>query len=102
MVNFGIILRELRKQMGMSQNQLAKRLGVSKSVISYYERSERMPSPDVLMKLAAFFHVSTDYLLGLDSRAILDVSDLSMEDVKLLESIVIALRIKNSRIDPDE
>ena len=88
MVNFGKTLRKLRVQSEMSQKDLAEKLGVTKSIISYYELSERMPSPDTLIKLADIFHVSTDYLLGRETELILDVSDLPMEDIKLLGSIV--------------
>ena len=95
MVNFGTTLRELRKQVGMSQKQLAEYLGVTKSVVSYYELSERIPSPDVLIKIAKVFHVSTDYLLGCESKVMIDVSDLPCEDVQLLESIATTLRKKN-------
>ena len=95
MVNFGAMLRALRKQAGMSQKQLAERLGVTKSVVSYYELSERMPSPDVLIKIAGVFHVTTDYLLGRESKATMDVSDLSAEDIDLLEHVATTLRKKN-------
>ena len=65
MVDFGNVLKKLRQQEGLTQQQLANKLGVTKSVISYYELQERYPSPDILTKLAQIFHVSTDYLLGI-------------------------------------
>ncbi len=102
MSSFSVVLRELRKRDGLSQRQLAERLGVTKSVISYYELSERVPSPDVLVKISGIFHVTTDYLLGLDSRIMINVSDLPVEDVKLLESIAAALRLKNSQTGSGE
>lgn len=102
MSSFSVVLRELRKRDGLSQRQLAERLGVTKSVISYYELSERVPSPDVLVKIAGVFHVTTDYLMGLDSRTMINISDLPLEDVKLLESIAAALRLKNSQIGSGE
>ena len=95
MVNFGKTLRKLRVQSEMSQKDLAEKIGVTKSMISYYELSERMPSPDTLMKLANTFHVSTDYLLGRETELILDVSDMPQEDVNLLETVAAALRKKN-------
>ena len=65
-MDFGNKLKELRLQAGLTQKQLADLIGVTKSVISFYERQERTPSPDVLKKLAAVFHVSTDFLLDID------------------------------------
>ena len=95
MVDFGLKLKELRKQSGMTQQQLADKLGITKSVVSYYELSERTPSPDVLKDLAIIFHVSADYLLGIERAKTIDVSDLSDEDVKLLLVTIETLRNKN-------
>ena len=95
MVDFGLKLKELRKQAGMTQQQLADKLGITKSVVSYYELSERTPSPDVLRDLAIIFHVSADYLLGIERAKTIDVSDLSDEEVKLLLVTIETLRNKN-------
>ena len=97
MVDFGEKLKGLRMDSGMSQKQLAEKLGVTKSVISYYELSERTPSPDVLVKIAGVFQVTTDYLLGRESKTLLNVDDLPYEDIELLECIVTALRRKNQK-----
>ena len=94
MVDFGKRLKELRKQAGMTQAQLAVKLGITKSVVSYYELSERAPSPDVLKDIALTFRVSTDYLLGLERGKTIDVSDLSDEDIMLLLATVEALKGK--------
>ena len=68
MVDFGDRLKKLRQGEGLSQQQLADRLGVTKSVVSYYELRERYPSPEVLIKLSVIFHTSTDFLLGLEKE----------------------------------
>ena len=94
MVDFGKKLKELRKQAGMTQQQLADKLGITKSVVSYYELSERTPSPEVLKDLALIFRVSADYLLGIERSKTIDVSDLSDEDINLLLATVEALRSK--------
>mgnify|MGYP002950378647 FL=1 len=83
-VDFGQRLKELRVQAGMTQLQLAQRMGVTKSVVSFYELQERTPSPDILVKLSGIFKVSTDYLLGLDPRETIDISGLSREDLSLI------------------
>jgi len=72
-------------------------IGVTKSVISFYELQERIPSPAILVKLAAVFHVSTDYLLGIDHIERLDVSGLTKDDVKLVSQIIDSLRSKNGK-----
>jgi len=93
-VDFGTRLKELRTNARLTQQQLAMQLGVSKSVVSFYERQERTPSPEVLKKLAAVFHVSTDYLLDLDKTERLDVSGLDSDDIKLLSLMIERLRQK--------
>jgi transcriptional regulator with XRE-family HTH domain len=97
MVNFGDKLRKLRTEAGMTQSDLAKRLNITKSVVSYYELQERTPSPDVLIQLADIFHVSTDYLLGINHKKMIDVSDLSEEDMRFLLITIETLRKKNSK-----
>lgn len=95
MVDFGKRLKELRLQAGLTQKQLADQIGVTKSVVSYYELQERYPSPDVLIKLAGIFHVTSDYLLGMDNQQMLDISDLDEEDIRLLQHTITVLRKKN-------
>ena len=97
MVDFGNKLRTLRMQAGMSQTELAKRLNITKSVVSYYELQERTPSPDVLVQLADIFHVSTDFLLGINHKKMIDVSDLTDEDFQFLLLTIETLRKKNSK-----
>ena len=97
MVNFGETLKRLRTEAGLTQADLAKRLKVSKSVVSYYELQERTPSPEVLIRLAQIFHVTTDYLLGVDHKKMLDVSDLSEDDLHFLLITIETLRNKNRK-----
>lgn len=94
-VDFGQRLKELRVQAGMTQLQLAQRMGVTKSVVSFYELQERIPSPDILVKLSGIFKVSTDYLLGLDPRETIDISGLSREDIAIMRALAESLRRKS-------
>ena len=57
-------LKELRKAKGVSQKVLSQAMGMSVVGIQNYERETRVPNANVVIKLAAFFEVSTDYLLG--------------------------------------
>ncbi len=94
MVDFGNRLKELRLQAGLTQKQLGERINVTKSVISYYELQERYPSPETLIKLADVFHVSVDFLLGRDSHRLIDVSDLSSEEIQSLQNIINVMKNK--------
>ncbi|MDO5549224.1 MAG: helix-turn-helix transcriptional regulator [Eubacteriales bacterium] len=95
-MDFGKKLKELRLQAGLTQKQLAVQIGTSKSIISFYELQERIPSPEVLIKLSSVFHVSTDYLLGIDNTERLDVSGLSKDDIRLVDMMIQSLREKNN------
>ncbi len=57
-------LLELRKEKGISQAALAKELQVSFAVVCYWETDRSEPTAPNLVKIAEFFNVSTDYLLG--------------------------------------
>lgn len=62
---FGERLRELRIERGLGQNALARTLGLSNASISYWETGKQEPTASAIFKLASFFDVSSDYLLGL-------------------------------------
>lgn len=62
--NCGCILSDLRKDKRLTQKQLAAMLNVSTSALGHYEQGVSMPSPQLLISLADFFHVPVDYLLG--------------------------------------
>ena len=92
MVEFGKRLKELRTQAKLTQQQLGELVGVTKSVVSFYELQERAPSPEVLIKLAGIFHVSTDYLLGLEKGITIDVTGLDSDEIALISELVRKLR----------
>lgn len=64
MADFARVLRVLRTNIGLSQQALADKLGISKSAINMYERGEREPSFETLEIIADFFNIDIDYLLG--------------------------------------
>lgn len=88
MVDFGDKLKQLRTAKGLSQGKLSQRLLITKSMISAYENSVRLPSYDVLTKIALFFNVSMDYFFGFNERKFLDTTDLSDEQIEILSRII--------------
>ena len=58
-------LKSLRKENGYTQEDVAKKLGLTKSAYGYYEQGKTVPDAHTLSKLANIFDVSTDYILGL-------------------------------------
>ncbi len=75
---FSTRVRELRSKNKLSMEKLAEELGITKSRISMWENNGTVPRMDVLIALAKYFDVSTDYLLGND-----DNINVSQENTKL-------------------
>ncbi|MBC1486027.1 helix-turn-helix domain-containing protein [Listeria seeligeri] len=81
-------LSELRKKKGFSQYKLADELGFSRGQVANYEQGTREPDYQTLLKIAEFFNVSTDYLLGRDDNNLADTiaahidSNATEEDIK--------------------
>lgn len=75
MNTFGERLKQLRSNQGLTQTQLAEKLGISPSTIGMYEQNRREPDNATIISLGSIFSVSTDYLLnGKESSR--DVNDL--------------------------
>lgn len=89
---FGEIIHSLRKSYGLSQVELAHKLGVTKQAVSNWENNNILPSIDMLVRIAKYFSVSCDYLLEMDQRHFIDVSDLTLEEVSHIQQIVNDLR----------
>ncbi len=88
MVDFGKKLKKLRTNAKLTQQELADRIGVSNTTISFCENTERYPSTDILIRIANYFHISTDYLLGIDNTKVLNISELNEEEVKSLQNLI--------------
>ncbi len=67
-MTYGERLKELRISKGVSQKEIANAIGVDISSISYWERDVYEPKANYIVKMARFFSVSTDYLLGLEDE----------------------------------
>lgn len=98
---FGDILKQLRTENNFTQAELSKKIQVSASTIGMYEQNRRVPDIDVLDKIATFFNVSIDYLLGRSKETktvltsfSLDTSSLGEESKKALEEYLKLLKLK--------
>lgn len=69
---FSVILRNLRKSKKLTQKQFAQEVFISPAAVSQYETGRTMPSRDTLERIAKYFDVSTDYLLGTSPNAALE------------------------------
>ena len=74
-------IKLLRTSRGMSQVDLAQKLSVTKQTVSNWENDNIQPSIDMLERLADFFCVSTDYLLGRTEESIISTLGLSNDEI---------------------
>lgn len=92
-------IKELREEKGLSQLEVAKGIDTSQRNIGRWETGANEPSSSFVLKLANFFNVSTDYLLGVDSDYVSATSretDLTYDEFKLVKMYrVLSERDKN-------
>lgn len=87
-------INELRQAFGWNQVQLAARLNITKQTVSNWENENIQPSIEMLMRLAKLFHVTTDYLLGMDAVKTINVEGLPVNVVAHIAQIVDDFRQK--------
>lgn len=86
--DLGTVLRHLRKSHNLTQQNLGQRLGLSKAVISKYENGLGFPTYDILIKIANYFGVTTDYLLGISKGKTVDVSTLTETQIDTIHRLI--------------
>lgn len=94
--NFGERLLKLREKSGLTQNQLAARLGLKNSTISKYESSVVPPPALMVRKIAMEFGVSSDYLLGLESSAAVSLVGLTKEQAAIITDLSELFKTQNN------
>lgn len=88
-------LQKLRSKNGLSQKQVADRIGISPSIVSGYETGERTPSTEVLLSLSYLYNCSTDYLLGkqnVEPDAALNTAGLTDKQIKALITLIESIK----------
>ena len=92
MIN-GIRLAKLRKEKGLSQQELGNMVGVSKSAICCYEKEMRCPPIEIILEFMHIFAVSADYLLGADKLVEVNVGNkkvykpITQEEITFIEEL---------------
>ncbi|MGN1102889.1 MAG: helix-turn-helix domain-containing protein [Huintestinicola sp.] len=87
-------VKKLREQKGLSQAELARLLGITRSSVNAWEMGISVPSTQYIVDLAGVFEISTDYLLGVDSSSTVSVAGLTDSDILLVHSIIEHLKNK--------
>lgn len=86
--DFGTVLKQLRKSHSLTQKELGLKIGLSKAVVSKYENGMGYPSFDILILIAEYFGVTTDYLLGAEKSKTVDVSMLTDTQIDTVHRII--------------
>lgn len=87
MLNIGEQIIQLRKQLNLSQSELAEKAEVSRTIIGNYERNTNTPSIEILLKIAKVFNVSVDFLIGEGQLSNFDKDVLKrIEDIEKMDS----------------
>lgn len=96
MVDCSEKLRALREARGLTQLQVANRIGVSKAMVSAYETASKAPSIEVFIRLSRLFDVSVDYLVCVNAPKMIDVSGLDEESVALITALVSKIKCQKA------
>lgn len=91
-------IKELRENLNLTQTELGKKLNLSQITISGYERGYRDPDLETLLKLAKFFNVSIDYLLG---ASLEDIIVLTKQDYNEIKNATKILEKITNKIDSE-
>ena len=81
-------IKELRERAGLSQSALAKKIGVTRSVVNAWQMGLSIPTTQYVAELTQLFHVSADYMLGLDNTESIYIGNLSEEEKHILYSLL--------------
>ena len=92
-------IKYLREQKGLTQADLAKQLGITRSSVNAWEMGISVPSTQYIVELSNIFKVSTDYLLGVERSASISVAGLTEKDVQYVRGLISHLEEKNKDRD---
>ena len=81
-------IKQLRERNNLTQTALAKKLNITRSSVNAWEMGISIPSTSLIVELAKLFHVSTDYLLGLNETSTLDISFLNDNEILMLSELI--------------
>ena len=94
--DFGLILQKLRKERGMTQEQLAAKIHKESSIISRYEKNLQSPTFETVRSFAAIFNVSMDYLSGMEKERTLSTFGLTPDQSQIMRDLCELFRKQNN------
>ena len=94
-------IKLLREKRNMTQTDVAKELGITRSSVNAWEMGISVPSTQYVIELAKLFGVSTDYLLGLDGTATVNVAGLSDRQLSAVVELISCFQEKQKCFSED-
>ena len=95
-------VKALREQLGLTQAEMARRLGLTRSSVNCWEMGLSVPSAGLLIELSKLFHVTTDYLLGVDNGRTIAADNLTEKEIASIVNIIQCLRESKQTPPPTE
>lgn len=84
----GDTIRTLRERAGYSQAELSRKLSVTRSSVNAWESGLSAPTAAYIIELARLFHVSSDFILGLDTSQQINLAGLTEQEIHILYSLL--------------
>lgn len=89
-------IKLLREQRGLTQSELARQLGITRSGVNAWEMGVTVPSTQYVVELSMFFNVSTDFLLDMPKTASISVEGLNDKEISILTDLIEAMKSKRN------
>lgn len=89
-------IKLLREQKGVTQSELARQLGITRSGVNAWEMGVTVPSTQYVVELSMFFNVSTDFLLDMPKTASISVEGLNDKEISILTDLIAVMKSKRN------
>ncbi|MDD6979520.1 MAG: helix-turn-helix transcriptional regulator [Firmicutes bacterium] len=87
-------IKLLRQENDMTQSDLARILGITRSSVNAWEMGISVPSTQYIIEMSRIFHVSTDYIMDVDTYATLSIKGLDDDEIRMVHALIEHFRNK--------